>query len=261
MEENAFRQTSIIPSSQTVPNVATMALTPKQKQFNAAMDLYNSGKAYKLFGSVVAVTNISLQLYLLYRVMPLSIGIARQVAAMVAAFVVADFINGLIHMVMDQNDDYESIAGPLIANFHLHHKTPRYKRNPLPVVYFNESGSKIWLVGYLVAVALLAGASWLNPMVLYILVYIGILSSVAEVSHYLCHCSNSVPARLLAGIGFLLSKRHHARHHVQDNTHYAFLNGFTDPLINVIARKYSKGYKNSTDLHYAHYAAENPDGR
>ncbi|MDQ5987001.1 MAG: hypothetical protein CSYNP_02737 [Syntrophus sp. SKADARSKE-3] len=261
MSENAFRQASIVPSSQTTQDVSTAALTIKREQFIAAMELYNSGKAYKLFDTAVAITNISLQLYLLYRVMQFSIGIARQVAAMVAAFVVADFINGLVHMFMDQNDDYESIAGPLIANFHLHHKTPRYKKNPLAVVYFNESGSKVWLVGYLATVSLLAGASWLNPTVLHILVYTGILSSVAEVSHYLCHSSNAVPARLLAEIGFLLSKRHHARHHVQDNTHYAFLNGFTDPLINVIARKYSKGYKNGTDLHYAHYTAGNPDGR
>jgi hypothetical protein len=239
----------------------TVELTLKRKQFNAAMELYNTGNTYKSFGTVVSVANISLQLYLLYRVMPLSIGLTGQIAVLIAAFLMTDFINGLVHMYMDKNDDYESIAGPFIANFHLHHKTPRYKRSPLPVVYFNESGSKVWLVGYLIAVCILIEASGLNPIILYTLVYVGVLSSVAEVSHYLCHSSNSATGRFLAKIGLLLSKRHHAKHHIQDNTHYAFLNGVTDPLINLIARKYSRGYKNNTDLHYAHYTGVNLDSR
>ena len=128
-------------------NKTESLLVEKQKQFNAAMELYNSRKTYPLFGNVVSITNFSLQLYLLYRVAPLSIGITWQIAALIVAFLVTDFVNGLVHMYMDRNDDYESLAGPLIANFHLHHKTPQYKLNPLPVVYFNESGSKVWLAG------------------------------------------------------------------------------------------------------------------
>ncbi|MBF0119335.1 MAG: hypothetical protein HQK79_10910 [Desulfobacterales bacterium] len=238
-----------------------MDLTFKQKQFNAAMDLYNSRKIYKLFGIVVSITNISMQIYLLSKVIPLSIGIAQQIGALIVAFILTDFINGLIHMYMDINEDYESIAGPLIANFHLHHKNPQYKRNPLAIVYFNESGSKVWLAGYLIIVLFLCNAFMLNSIVLYSLLYIAILSSVAEVSHYLCHSSNSIVAIFLARIGLLLPKRHHAKHHLQDNMNYAFLNGVTDPLINLIAKKYSKGYKNNTDMHYANYKALNTDGR
>jgi hypothetical protein len=236
-------------------------LTQKQRQFNAAMELHNSRNIYQIFSAGVAVTNISLQLYLLYRVMQLSLGIAGQIAVLIVAYLLTDFINALVHMYMDKNDDYESIAGPLIANFHLHHKTPRYERNHLPVVYFTETGSKVWLIGYLLTVLVLMESFALNPFVLYTLVYTGILSSVAEVSHYLCHTSNSVIAGFLARIGLLLSKRHHARHHTQDNMHYAFLNGFTDPLINLIAAKYSPGYKNTTDLHYALYIDANQDSR
>jgi hypothetical protein len=245
----------------SIVGTSIVELTLKQKQFNHAMELYNSQHAYKSFGIVISITNILIQIYLLYRVTSLSIGIVRQIAAFVVAFLITDFMNGLVHMHMDRNDDYESIAGPLIANFHLHHKTPQYKRHPLIIVYFNETGSKIWLVGYLLIVSLFLEASIVNAVALYALVYIGILSSVAEVSHYLCHSSNSPTATFLAGIGLLLPKRHHAKHHLQDNMNYAFLNGFTDPLINLIAEKYSEGYKNNTDLHYAHYTGEDHDSR
>ena len=230
-----------------------MAEEQKQQQFNAAMELFTSRPVYKAFGYCVAVVNIFLQLYLVSRVMHLSLGVTGQLFALAAAWLLTDFINGLVHLYMDCNDRYTSLAGPLIANFHLHHKTPLYTKNPLPVVYFLESGSKIWLVGYLLTVALLLAALPLKPLAAYILVYIGILSSVAEVSHYLCHSSTSTLARLLATCGLLLSKRHHGRHHLQDNCNYAFLNGWSDPLLNLIARRCSPGYKTTTDRHFAAY--------
>ena len=230
-----------------------MAVEQKQQQFNAAMELFTSSPVYKAFGYGVAVVNIFLQLFLVSRVMHLSLGVAGQLFALAAAWLLTDFINGLVHMYMDCNDRYASLAGPLIANFHLHHKTPLYTKNPLPVVYFLESGAKIWLVGYLLTVALLLAALPLKPLAAYILVYIGILSSVAEVSHYLCHSSTSTLARLLATCGLLLSKRHHGRHHLQDNCNYAFLNGWSDPLLNLIARRCSPGYKTTTDRHFAAY--------
>ena len=228
----------------------------KQAQFNAAMERYTSRLAYRIFGYCVSVANISLQLYLVSRVMHLSLGVAGQLSALAAAWLLTDFINGLVHLYMDCNDRYDSLAGPLIANFHLHHRTPLYKKNPLLVVYFLESGSKVWLAGYLLAVALLLATVPLKPLVAWILVYIGILSSVAEVSHYLCHTSTSAVARLLAACGLLLSKRHHGRHHLQDNCNYAFLNGWSDPLLNMIARVCSPGYKSTTDRHYGAYDSE-----
>ena len=91
----------------------------------------------------------------------------------------------------------------------------------------------------------------LNPVLLYALVYTGILSSVAEVSHYLAHNSLSPTAAFLARAGLLLPKRRHARHHIEDNVSYTFLNGVTDPLVDMIAGKYYAGYKNGTDLHYS----------
>ena len=90
-----------------------------------------------------------MQIFFLYKVVPLSIGAGWQIVSLVSAFFLADLINGLVHMYMDNNDNYDSLPGPLIAAFHLHHRTPLYKKNPLLLVYFNESGSKIWLAVFL----------------------------------------------------------------------------------------------------------------
>ena len=225
----------------------------KQKQFNSAMELYENREIYKLFGWFVAAANIILQAFLLFRALKLSIGAAWQLTAIVLAYLLTDFINGLVHLYMDNNDKYESVAGPLIANFHLHHKIPRYKDKNLAAIYFLETGSKVWLVPYLSAIVVLSCLPGLNPVLLCTLIYTGILSSVAEVSHYLAHNSNSPAAGFLARAGLLLPKRRHARHHLEDNVSYTFLNGVTDPLVDLIARRYYPGYKNGTDLHYLKY--------
>jgi hypothetical protein len=231
-----------------------MKLELKQKQFNAAMELYEGKKRYKLFGRFVAIIIISLQIYVLSRMLMLSIGFWWQVVSFAAAYFITDFINGLVHLYMDHNGNYESWAGPLIANFHLHHRTPRYQDNNLLVVYFNETGSKIWLIGYLVAVAILFHLPNINFVLLCTLAYTGILSSIAEVSHYLCHNSNSSLAIFLMRIRILLPKRDHARHHIHDNQSYTFLNGLTNPLVDFIAGLFYTGYKHKTDLHYATYS-------
>jgi hypothetical protein len=230
-----------------------MNLTDKQQQFNAAMARFNSGKGYVGFGWLVATINSGLQLYLLYRVWPLALGPLGQVLVLLVAWLLTDFVNGLVHMVMDNCDRYESLVGPLSANFHLHHKIPRYRQNPLLVVYFLESGAKVWLVGYLALVALALPLLQATPFLAWLLVYFGILSCVGEVSHYLCHNSMSPLAGWLGNCGILLGKRHHARHHLHNNVSYAFLNGLTDPLIDPIARRLYPGYKITTDLHFAAY--------
>jgi len=231
-------------------------LAEKQHQFNAAIERYNTRAGYKLFNIAVSSVNISLQIWLLWQLRTVPISAAGQAAALLISWLLADFVNGLVHMYMDSNDRYASSAGPLIANFHLHHKIPRYTPRSLPVVYFIETGFKVWLAPFLVVTALLAGSSWLPPLLLHILVYSGILSSVAEVSHYLCHNSVSPLAMLLGDCRLLLSKKHHAVHHLQDNVSYAFLNGLTDPLLNPIARRFFRGYKQNTDLHFATYTMD-----
>jgi hypothetical protein len=235
-------------------------LSVKQQQFNAAMELYNTRPAYKQFGLLISFTNVFLQAFLLGSLLPLSIGIAGHVVAFLSAYLLTDFINGLVHLYMDNNDRYTSVDGPFIANFHLHHMLPQYTKRRLIIVYFMESGSKVWLVPYLLLVLVLG---YFNiPSTLYcVLVYTGVLSSVAEVSHYLCHTSTAQPVLLLEKCGLLLSKKRHARHHLQDNCNYTFLNGFTDPLVNLIAKRFCGGYKHRSDLHFARYSGLDRDSR
>lgn len=229
----------------------------KQRQFNEAMERYASCVFYKVFGHAVSVVNVTLQLYLIWMLWPFAIGMAEQFYTIALALLFTDFVNGLVHMYMDSNDNYGSFTGPLIANFHLHHKTPQYIKRPIIAVYFIETGSKVWLVAYLAGVALLLTHMRPSAQLAYLLVYIGIFSSVAEVSHYLCHSSNSNIARVLGNCGILLSKRHHAHHHLKDNVNYAFLTGWSDPLLNLIARHISPGYKKTTDQHCAYYETTN----
>jgi hypothetical protein len=231
----------------------TPDLARKQQAFNAAMERYEKVPVYQRVGKAVSVANVSLQLLLVVLAWPASVGAARQLFAFAVAWVLADFVNGLVHIFMDGNEAYDSPVGPLIAAFHLHHMTPLYKRKHVLLVYFDESGSKLWLVGYLLLAAVAIGARLVPPTAAWVLVHFGILSSVAEVSHYCCHTVDSRWVRALRSAGLLLSKRHHARHHRDDNVNYAFLNGITDPLLNVVARWWSRGYKRTTDLHYGAY--------
>ena len=225
----------------------------KRAQFNAAIKLYNSRKGYAYFSKIVATVNVSLQGVLLYFLSAVDITLTGMIAAFCLAYILTDFINGLIHMIMDHEENYTAIYGPLEANFHLHHHSPMYTKRALPLVYFNETGSKIWLIAYLLATLAILKFALASPIVLYILVYIGVLSSVAEVSHYLCHTSESKVVKFLAGCGLLLSRKHHTPHHEQDNSNYAFLNGMSDPLLNWIARRFYSGYKSTTDQHFADY--------
>ena len=164
-------------------------------------------------------------------------------------------------MYMDNNDDYESPAGPLVASFHLHHKTPRYITKPLIAVYYHESGSKIWLTFFLVVAVAGVWLGAITGVAAYGVMYFSILSSVAEVSHYLCHAPSSGVTRFLGRARILLPVRYHVRHHVEDNVQYAFLNGMTDPLLNVIARILYRGYKTTTDTHYAMYEGAGTSNR
>jgi hypothetical protein len=236
-------------------------LSPQQQQFNAAMERFTADDRYLAFGYLVAATNLALQLVLLLRVRPLVLDWWLHGAVLLAAWLVTDFVNGLVHMVMDNNAHYTGLTGPLVANFHLHHKIPQYRKNPLAVVYFLESGSKVWLVFYLSLLALGLPALQHTPAAAWLLVEVGILSSAAEVSHYLCHSSQSPLARRLGDWGILLGKRHHARHHLENNVSYAFLNGLTDPLIDPIARRLYPGYKLTTDRHYAAYTPPDAERR
>lgn len=225
----------------------------KQVQFDAAMQRYDGGWAYLFFNKVVSWLNISLQIFLLILAVRLDIGLQWHIFAVVVAFVLADLVSGLVHLYMDHNDHYASIVGPFIAAFHLHHDTPRYTDRSLIHVYVDESGSKQWLVVFLLVLSFLFIFTATSPVLLCIGAYFAFFSSISEVSHYLCHNSRAKPVRLLQRLWILLPKKHHMQHHRIDNVNYAFLNGMSDPLINWIARNFFRGYRSGTELHTALY--------
>lgn len=173
----------------------------------------------------------------------------------ILAYIATDFINGFAHMFMDNNTRYSSFAGPFIASFHLHHANPRYVDKHILKIYFFESGTKFWLLLYLILLCITQTLIQLPFGLNFALVCGGILSSFAEVSHYLAHHSgkNNQLILWLQKHYILLSIEHHAPHHLKDNINYAFLNGFTDPFLNLIARRFYKGYKNNADLHTLAY--------
>jgi hypothetical protein len=181
--------------------------------------------------------------------------LASFIGTLAFAYIATDFINGLVHMFMDNNTHYTSCFGPLIADFHLHHYKLSYQQKHPIKIYFTESGYKVWLAFYLLLLVCLQHARILPCNLELVLVAFGILSSVAELSHYWCHqpTTNHRVIRFLQKYHLLLSLKHHRLHHVHDNTHYAFLNGISNPLLNIIARKYFKGYKNYSDQYVRAY--------
>ncbi len=225
----------------------------KQLQFVAAMQRYEERRSYQLINKLVSWFNVSLQLFLMVLAFRLDIGFGWQIFAVLAAYVLADFVNGLVHLYMDHNDDYSSMVGPFVASFHLHHDIPRYTDKPLLQVYVDESGYKLWLFFFLLVLLALFVWSTMPPLLLCMGAYFAVFSSIAEVSHYLCHNSSSRIVRQLQRFWILLPKKHHMQHHRVDNVNYAFLNGMSDPLINWIASVFYRGYKSNTDLHTALY--------
>ncbi len=228
-------------------------LMTKQAEFEKAAVLYATHPFYRILGPLVSIINCSLQLILLVLVLPFSIGPFRQAIVFAFAYFITDFLNGLVHMYMDNNQNYSGWTGPLAAAFHLHHQKPVYRRRNIINVYFTETGSKIWLVFFLLLSVCLAAFALIPPEAAYLLLYISVLSSAAEVAHYLCHVQNGRLPSVFRGCGLLLSKRYHVKHHKGDNRQYAFLNGMSDFLINRIAKRFVPGYKNFTDLHYLNY--------
>lgn len=226
-------------------------------EFKQAMDRYQTHRIYQQLALIVSTLILGLQVFSLFNVLfsihdPHYLWLAF---AFFLAYVATDFINGLAHLIMDNATHYTSPAGPFIAAFHFHHARQNYViRHPLKV-YFYESGTKFWLLIYLIALCLLQYEVELNTTINVALVCIGILSSVAEVSHYYCHNATvkNTWIKWLQKNKLLLSMEHHKHHHGCDNTHYAFLNGISDPLLNAIAHAFYGGYKNHADKHTAAY--------
>jgi len=226
-------------------------------QFCSAIERYNKKRIYARIEWTASVLILFLQALTLVSLIKnyegtqfIFIGMA-----FTAAYVLTDFINGFTHMFMDNNTHYKSVVGPFIAAFHLHHFKLKYTERTWFNIYFYESGTKFWLLVYLLVFAWTQYYFSLSFSINVCLASIGILSSVAELSHYWCHnaTEKNTIIRRLQNYQILLSKQHHLNHHRSDNTHYAFLNGLTDPLLNLISHYLYHGYKNHADLHVKAY--------
>ena len=225
--------------------------------FRIAMLKYEDNPFYVRFGIGVSVFVVLCQIISVWNSQhnPVHLEWFQIILVLIAAYITTDFINGLVHLYMDNNTHYASMFGPFIAAFHLHHLKLKYtERHPINV-YFYESGYKIWLAIYLLLICVLQYESLLPAWLNLFLVLFGIFSSFAEVSHYWCHNATvqNILIKRLQYAHILLSTSHHRMHHKYDNTHYAFLNGITDPLINLIARHCYSGYKHHADTHVEAY--------
>ncbi|MDP1614792.1 MAG: fatty acid desaturase CarF family protein [Methylococcales bacterium] len=229
----------------------------KVREFSSAIEQYYAFPEYVAFETFLAIMVVALQLLSVFQVVQsyhFYSGFLL-IISMIIAYLATDFFNGLVHMIVDNNTSYTSLAGPFIAAFHMHHFKLKYtEKHPLHI-YFTESGHKFWLVVYLVFLNCLQKYVALDPNLNLGLVSFGILSSFAEVSHYWCHNvqKNNPIILFLQKHRILLSLKHHRFHHIRDNVNYAFLNGVSDPLLNIIARKYYTGYKSRSDKHVATY--------
>jgi len=232
-------------------------MNKKFHQFDRAIEKYQSIPRYmqfEIFLSVAIIFMQGLSLLNLFQTYSMQ-SVPGFLGTLILAYVVTDFINGLAHMIVDNSSHFTSIFGPFIAAFHLHHYKLRYKEKHPIKIYFYESGHKFWLVIYLLLLIYAQHNLHLSSNLNLGFVTFGILSSIAELSHYWCH-QHTKNNRVVLGLQkyrLLLSSKHHRLHHVNDNTHYAFLNGISDPLLNLIARTCCKGYKNRSDKYVLAY--------
>ncbi len=235
-------------------------LDMKVAEFTTAIEKYNTFSKYTEIERLLAITVVILQVLTSINLIQSYHfnGFISIISVLILTYIATDFFNGLVHMIIDNNTSYNTIVGPFIAAFHMHHHIMKYKEKHPINIYFTESGHKFWLVVYLIFLALIQKYCTLNANLNLGLVAFGILSSFAEVSHYWCH--NSVKKKnlitFLQKYRILLSLKHHRLHHINDNVNYAFLNGVSDPLLNLIARTFYQGYKNHSDQHVTTYINE-----
>lgn len=229
----------------------------KIKEYKSAIEKYKNIPWYVRVEMIISILVIFLQFFtLVHLCFQYQEGrIIYIFGSLIAAYILTDFVNGLVHMIVDNSQQYSSLTGPFIAAFHLHHVKLNYETIHPIKIYFYESGHKFWLAVYLALLLILQMVLNLNFCLNLCLVAFGILSSVAELSHFWCHNQKQTNRfiRFLQKYRLLLSMHHHQFHHKQDNTHYAFLNGVTDPLLNMIAKHFFTGYKNFSDKHVSAY--------
>ena len=232
-------------------------LDVKIKEYKIAIEKYQNVPLYTRVEIFIAVMVVSLQIATFTQLIHQydATSIITILITLFIAYIATDFINGLVHMIVDNSTNYTSVVGPYVAAFHLHHTRLTYQNKHVIKIFFYESGHKIWLFFYLWILCFSQHLFHLNFCFNLFLVAIGFLSSLAELSHFWCHNSTRGNAlvRWLQKYRILLSMKHHRIHHTDDNVNYAFLNGMTDPFLNKIAHYFYRGYKNFSDRHVMAY--------
>ena len=155
-------------------------------QFKTAIEKYNTIAWYPKFECLLSIIVILAQLFSLLNLTQTyqTNSIAGFFLALSIAYIATDFVNGLVHMIVDNNSHFTSIVGPFIAAFHVHHYKLKYKEAPAFKIYLYESGHKFWLVIYLLVLLYAQKVMQLPSNLNLGLVAFGILFSLAEVSHY-----------------------------------------------------------------------------
>lgn len=232
-----------------IPRTPDLQRQKERQACHLALDRFHREAAYSWLGRAVSAAVLTGQAWLLGLSLQRPTGVWTGLLCGVGALFLADLINGLVHLWMDHRAHYSGWTGPLTAAFHLHHARLRYEEKPLWRVYAHESGFKLWLPPVILLIILMD--KWLTlPAPLLRLAALGVIcSSLAELSHFLCHNREGTWVRVLVKCGLLLDKKRHLRHHRLDNVSYAFLNGWSNPIIDAWAARFFNGYKDGTDRH------------
>jgi len=104
-------------------------MNSKQVEYNRAMYQYHTNPIYGFVNQLIAWMILALQVYTVYNLFRdenvRKIRLIKVIIILIASYIMADFISGVGHAWADNNTNYKSPIGPLIAAFHLHHVPSR----------------------------------------------------------------------------------------------------------------------------------------
>ena len=152
-----------------------------------------------------------------------------------AAYIAADFVSGFVHFLADTYcTEHTPILGPkLIAPFREHHRDPlAITRHDFVEANCDNCFTTLFALipTHLFVAATRGGVPTLFS--LFVLLFsLGIL--MTSIAHGWAHQeSPPLHARVLQNIGFVISKKRHARHHAPPHlTDYCITSGWLNPLL------------------------------
>ena len=238
-------------------------LTEKQQQFNNAMEKYEKMPVYVWVGHTTSFINVGCQVFLGWMVIKQPVGPFLQILTFAASYILADFVNGLVHMYMDykpckpgtglkdlyfwegprdsaefharQAQVYARISGfeRIVYDFKKHHPFPdllgrhsflHLMKGPTFLLALPLS-----LVLNVVFLALQPPAWLLVGTVVFLLG-----SSMTQALHGALHRDDvGLALCLMRRTGLVMSRRAHQLHHDTLTQDFAVINGWANPLVNL----------------------------